>query len=843
MNKQHRFSYLNSKYLSNRSHLLRRGWPPAILFLAGATILLTEEPAARYPAAAFILFLLPGWSLLAAFFPKFNPFPERLIVAVGISLALTTLVTLYITLLPGPNSTTQLLAVYFSFIVILQLMSWRHQDLPPLLWPSLRRSVELLFLLGLVLLLRLPMLGYAEFHEDEVEVTALAVRALQGEDFALFLHRKGPVQTLLPMAGWLLGWQITEGWARFPFALASICTTLLGYLMARRLGGPVAGIVTGVLLAINGYNIAFGRMVQYQAIVLFLGLLALFCTWQAQRRAVYRWFGLSALLLAITLLAHFDSLLYVPVILFMMAITWKHPAARRWIIFSLLLLLAILLGFYVPYVRDPQFVHTLSYLRDSRVGSGLLYNNLDTLQKLDASYSSRFYLPLLTILTLAFIINLARRRRSAWLWLISILIAIALTISRAKLWQVSDVNLAVIPWIILGGWGWFQLRQADWRLQSVWLWWLLPLGGYLFLVDDPRTHLYVAYTGWAIVAGLGAAIIWQHLPQTTGTWLKAGAAAAFFVVCGLCLIYLQLVFFQTERAFRELYNDRQNRSFKWVYRNLPEPRNYFGYPKQVGWKGVGVLYQQGIISGDFRSYGEEEFSVPIWYTFQTARSCYTDPALYLVTVPMEELESGAPAKLLEHYGHVGNIMVEDIPSIHLVQKDKELEYPKNYSLTELIPLFDDQATLENFTANAQPAQPVNAHFGQTIDFSGFTLSDTSLTPNQTLNIELYWQARQNITANYRAFLHLEQGRIWGQHDDDPACRLPTSVWRAGQTLQGQFRITVAPETPPGAYRLLLGLYDQESGERLPVTYANEAGSADSIVLTEIQIRPRLDDGD
>ncbi|MFQ5613789.1 MAG: ArnT family glycosyltransferase [Anaerolineae bacterium] len=809
----------------------RRVWPLLALLLAGGLILLGAPPAARYPAASLVLFFLPGWTLLEAFFPGPDSAPERLLLALGLSLALTTLLSLYLVYLPGPLTMAQVLIAAGGLTLLLQGLSWRQATLSPLRWPTGRQGLILLLLLGLVLALRLPRLGYAEFHEDEVEVTALAVRAIQGEDYALFLHRKGPVQTLLPVSAWLLGGRINEAWARFPFALASVGTTLLGYMMARRLAGPVAGVVAGGLLALNGYNLVFGRMVQYQSIVLFLSLLALYALWRADWEHSPRWLALSALLTAITLLAHYDSLLYLPVILLMMLAARRQRA----IVVSLLGLAAILLSFYVPYVRDPQFQHTLAYLRESRVGTDALYNNLDTLRRLDAVYSSRFYLPLLAVLCLAYAGSLARRRGLGWLWPALILGAIASTVEQKELWQIADLNLAIAPWLALGGWGWFRLRQAGRAAQSVWLWWLVPLGSYLFLVDDPRTHLYVAYSGWALIAGQGAASLWRRLAQPGQAWLRAGAALALALVCGLCLVYLQLIYFQTERAYRDLWERGSALALARLYGDLPQPRSYFGYPKHTGWKGVGALREQGLISGDFRSFGEEEFSVPIWYTFQTPRSCYTDPALYLVTRPLAELAQQAPPELIAQYGHVGDIVTEGQARIHLLQQGAAPAAPAVYDWRELAARFDARATPENFAASARPAQPLPARFGQAIDFLGFSLSRTRLAPGQTLNLDLYWLARDAVARNYRAFVHLDPDNKWGQQDDDPACRVPTGLWRAGQRLQGQFRIIVDPATPPGTYPLVLGLYEPESGQRLPISRGEGAPPTDSLTLAMIQV--------
>lgn len=78
-----------------------------------------------------------------------------------------------------------------------------------------------------------------------------------------------------------------------------------------------------------------------------------------------------------------------------------------------------------------------------------------------------------------------------------------------------------------------------------------------------------------------------------------------------------------------------------------------------------------------------------------------------------------------------------------------------------------------------------------------------------------------MNIRYRAFVHVETTRMWGQHDDDPICRLRTDEWRPAQTGQGQFRIKLDPATPPGTYPVTVGVYNPENGERLEI--AGEQG--------------------
>lgn len=93
-----------------------------------------------------------------------------------------------------------------------------------------------------------------------------------------------------------------------------------------------------------------------------------------------------------------------------------------------------------------------------------------------------------------------------------------------------------------------------------------------------------------------------------------------------------------------------------------------------------------------------------------------------------------------------------------------------------------------------------------------------------------------MEARYRAFIHVETDQMWGQHDDDPACRLRTDEWRPGQDAQGQFRITLAPSMPPGSYPVTVGVYHPETGERLEITNQEGQSLGTHFELAKIQVK-------
>ncbi len=811
-------------------------WPLLVLIVVNG-LMWVDLLVLRYSAAFLLLAFLPGWIWLQAVFRPPIPVGERILLAIGLSLTLTILATMFSVYWPGPLVASQLLIV-INLLSITGLTVMIVSKKPPLevtSGPQLTAIILLLVILLLAAALRLPRLGYAEFHEDEAEALMLGTRLLQGEDYALFLHRKGPAQMLLPMAFWLTTGRITESLARFPFALSSLLGVATLFFIGGRWFGWPAGGVAGLLAAINGYSIAFGRMVQYQALILLLGPLALYSLYLGWKYHRPRLQILAALLLAVCLLAHFDALLLLPAAGYLFWLTVKRMADEGGTTFSprtrftipaiaLLLFLALLAAFYIPYLFDPEFQNTASYLSQNRVKPGLLYNNLNLLQRLDRDYSSHFHLPLLALGVIAAALKFPTGKRR---WAVAGLgLLLASTMWLPDLWRIGRLNLALLPWLVgLTAVGLSARSEA----RAAWVMFGAAFIGYVFLVDDPRTHLYIFYPGAALLAGAG----WLWLGQSTRPRLSLLLLGLGLLLAGAVIIYQSAIFLRTESALTNLHQKWNRSIWETLYDDLPKARGYFGYPKREGWKVIGALRAQGRFPGDFRSVNED-FIVPIWYSYGQARSCYETPDHYFVrTTGLDDLPL-----LYEQYTEVGQVEREEEVRLRLFSANSpaSTQQPAIYRLAAVEDEFDHLATPPQFARQREPGRRLETQFGPAIRLVGYDLPTAAVAPGDRLTVNLYWQALENPGDNYRAFVHLTDGNtLWGQQDEDPACRLPTSIWRAGQRGRGQFRLQIDPATPPGRYPLIIGLYQAESLERLKITAGAGQVGDDFLWLGDIEV--------
>ncbi len=88
-----------------------------------------------------------------------------------------------------------------------------------------------------------------------------------------------------------------------------------------------------------------------------------------------------------------------------------------------------------------------------------------------------------------------------------------------------------------------------------------------------------------------------------------------------------------------------------------------------------------------------------------------------------------------------------------------------------------------------------------------------VTRGETLALALFWQVNRSIPANYTVFVHLidAQGNKLAQRDMPPLDgSRPSSSWQPGELIRDDQDLPIPAETPPGRYRLVVGMYDAQT---------------------------------
>ncbi len=133
-----------------------------------------------------------------------------------------------------------------------------------------------------------------------------------------------------------------------------------------------------------------------------------------------------------------------------------------------------------------------------------------------------------------------------------------------------------------------------------------------------------------------------------------------------------------------------------------------------------------------------------------------------------------------------------------------------------------------------PAQRLQIQVGPDIQLRGFTLESrgnqfaraTNGAPAQltassrsTLHLTLEWFARNKLMRDYKVFVHLvdANGNVVRQQDSPPVRgAYPTSIWDANERVVDALELALN-DLATGEYVLRVGMYDAETGERLPLT--------------------------
>jgi 4-amino-4-deoxy-L-arabinose transferase-like glycosyltransferase len=188
----------------------------------------------------------------------------------------------------------------------------------------------------------------------------------------------------------------------------------------------------------------------------------------------------------------------------------------------------------------------------------------------------------------------------------------------------------------------------------------------------------------------------------------------------------------------------------------------------------------------------------------------TPPGLYRIEVILLDLHSG---RTLEPEGG-GSVLLGPI------------EVPRREP-----PAIDDLDIEESPEMN----------LGNKVQLLGYNI-ESGFRPGDNIHLTLFWRCLEEMGQSYTVFTHLVDAgdNVVAQKDNPPVDGFyPTTEWKVGEIVRDQYDMVIPSDTPPGEYRLKVGMYLHETGEHLPIY----AGSEKHIVadraldLQQVTIRP------
>ncbi len=107
--------------------------------------------------------------------------------------------------------------------------------------------------------------------------------------------------------------------------------------------------------------------------------------------------------------------------------------------------------------------------------------------------------------------------------------------------------------------------------------------------------------------------------------------------------------------------------------------------------------------------------------------------------------------------------------------------------------------------------------GDEIILQGYSQPHDRLAAGDIGQFTLFWRVDHTPSRRYKVFLHVldKQNHIVGQRDAEPGGGVQlTTLWIPGETIADNYGVPIHPATPPGEYRVELGMYDLETSQRL-----------------------------
>jgi hypothetical protein len=827
-----------------------------MLLIVLVTVLLPLPPTVRLAAVTLLTAFLPGYFLLDAVGLRGHDGLEQLLLAIGCSYALTIITTLTIVYVAGHLS-VPLIAASLGLIslglIVVGLLRGPGE-------PFSSRPSYSFFLIPVAVagFFSLTGLGYSDYWGDEMNGLLRAISIIDGHAETIFEHTKGPVEILLPAAYGLLAGNLDPFILRFPFALAYIAGVGGFFLLVQRLFSREVALLAGLILAINGLYLAFGRMVQYQAVVFLMTGLSLLLAYHFYRSGDGKALSLSLFLVATGLLAHYDMLLVLPPLGYLIwrRLGWNWPAWKQtWPPLALagIILASVTAYFYLPFFLNPHATETSAYLTRRISASGLISNNFDEFYMFAIMYNSGYYMLFITLLALGFIgldltrtVYARRQDKRFWSTIVGTIILSVLILLIGQSFLIP-LLLSTLLFLILVG-----FSSSTVEIKFIYVWVGVSFIGYVFFVDHPRTHLRIIYPGWTVLAALALArslaYLRQKAPGIHQRWQTVGAGVILGLLLALFAAYAYLLFVDVEREYIFTYPAHKSRLY-WEDPDFPfGSRRLYGAPHRLGWQMINQLYSQGELQGDWDSndFGSNLF----WYTLGASRNpCY--PRYYFLTQfeqKEDEVES-LPDLEANGYVHIGQVWNRDRLQIDVYEfaptasnTDDNLWYePSTYRALVLptnfdsLPYRDNSLTKEQISQklpNLPTFQPSPAALAQIAEnyrdprinqvrdrvvLVGYNLDERWARPGGAILLTLYWQAADVVNLPYKVFTHLKSnpGKLWAQADDFPACGTqPTNQWQVGELVADRHFLRLPEDIPPGQYLIQVGLYEPKTGLRM-----------------------------
>ena len=164
----------------------------------------------------------------------------------------------------------------------------------------------------------------------------------------------------------------------------------------------------------------------------------------------------------------------------------------------------------------------------------------------------------------------------------------------------------------------------------------------------------------------------------------------------------------------------------------------------------------------------------------------------------------------------------------------------------LVPTFAQPRLYPPESAAARVETTTDLVFGGGIRLLGVTLPHGRLEPGQGFSVEACWMALAPQSTDYTVFIHAigpEDNRTAERHSYPGLGTFPTTLWPVDRAFCDRYTIEVeAWAEAPMVYRVMMGLFDASTGERLSITHS-DGSPVDTPEVGSLAVVPAASDGE
>lgn len=128
-------------------------------------------------------------------------------------------------------------------------------------------------------------------------------------------------------------------------------------------------------------------------------------------------------------------------------------------------------------------------------------------------------------------------------------------------------------------------------------------------------------------------------------------------------------------------------------------------------------------------------------------------------------------------------------------------------------------------------------FGPSIHLERYAAALLDKGETQWVCVRIEWSTTQLLTDSYKFSVRVidPNAQVVAAYDSQPAGYLmPTTVWKTGEMIYDQLALPLPPTVTTGRYRVELVVYNEVSGERLPIP--GLTGTPDTFFLGDIFVK-------